>query len=427
MSAHWRFLRGEFPLLAFGSSFAFFSSFGQTFLISLFVPFFLVEFALGNAEFGIVYATATLGSAVLLPWIGSWLDRTSLIRFSVSVVLLMALSAVLLAISRNLAVFLIALLGLRLAGQGLSSHAAVTAMARYYGSSRGKALSISSLGYPIGEGVLPFLAVAAIGLMGWRQSWLLVAASALVFFGPLLVFLLNRSGAEMDPRRLPGAKPPAGPASKVGGADSAARIAESRNWNRRRVLRDPRFWFVLPAVLLTPFWTTGLILYQASIASSKGWSLALMASAFVGFALARIVFSLATGGAIDRFSARHIFPFCTLPLAAGVAFLLLFDGGWAAYAFMTCLGVTTGISGTAKSALWAELYGIRNLGAIKAMLASLMVVSTAASPVLVGFLLDGGSRLDGLLIGAIASVVVGSALALKVFPRSHGLSLAEAR
>lgn len=421
MAALWRFFRGEFSLLAFGLSFAFFSNFGQTFLISLFVPFFLIDFALSNARFGIVYAVATLGSALLLPWIGGWLDRTNLIRFSVSVVLLMALSAILLASSRHLAIFMIAMLGLRLAGQGLSSHAAVTAMARYYGASRGKALSISSLGYPIGEGVLPFMAVASIALLGWRQSWLLVGAVALLLFGPLLVFLLVRSGVELDPRRF--ARTSADARSKANeGRGSGPPAPDDREWTRRRVLRDPRFWFVLPAVLLTPFWTTGLILYQGSIAASKGWSLALMASAFVGFAVARIIFSLATGGVIDRFSARRIYPFATLPMGAGMAFLLLFDGRWAAYAFMTCLGITTGISGTAKSALWAELYGIRNLGAIKAMLASLMVVSTAASPVLVGLVLDGDRGPDALLVSAIVSVVVGAALSVKVFPRPVGAS-----
>lgn len=422
MSSNWRFFREEFPLLAFGLSFAFFSSFGQTFLISLFVPWFLVDFAISNGEFGIVYATATLGSALLLPWIGGWLDRMNLIPFTLAVVSLMALSAFLLAVSAHLAVFLVALLGLRLAGQGLSSHASVTAMARYFRSSRGKALSVSSLGYPIGEGILPFLAVASLALIGWRQSWLLVGASALLLFAPLLVFLLKRSGVDLDPRRHAQSRH----ASSLARGDTKS-LSENRNWTRRRVLRDYRFWFVLPAVLLTPFWTTGLILYQGSIAASKGWSLALMASAFLGFALARVVFSLITGGAIDRFSARHVFPFSTLPLAAGIAFLLLFDGAWVAYVFMSCLGITTGISGTAKSSLWAELYGIRNLGAIKAMLASLMVLSTAASPVLVGLVLDGGRGIDGLLIAAILSVVVGAALALKVLPPAKQGHLAGSR
>ena len=418
MSDYWRFFRGETSLLTYGLSLTFFSSFGQTFLISLFVPHFLLDFSLTTGEFGTFYAGATLGSALLLPWAGKWLDRARLNRFSLAVVVLMALSAFLLSVSWHLAVFCLALLGLRLAGQGLSSHTALTAMARYYRERRGTALSISSLGFPLGEAVLPLLTAGSIALLGWRQSWGLVGVASLVLFAPLLTVTLARAGVELDPRKLE----PDQSSKADESQGSAFREAhwDKGAWDRGDVLRDTRFWFALPAVLLPPFWATGLILYQASIAELKGWSIALMASAFVAFALARVVFSLAAGGTIDRFSARQLFPFCTLPMGAGMLLLLAFGGPWVAFAFMACLGITMGLSGTVKSALWAELYGVRHLGSIKAMMASVVVVSTAASPALVGFVLGIGGGLDGLLLGGTVSVLVGAGLALKVVEGGTG-------
>lgn len=254
MSGYWRFFRGEALLLSYGLTFTFFSSFGQTFLVSLFVPHFLEEFGLGTAGFGTLYAGATLTSAFLLSWAGRWMDRMRLTRYSLAVVLLMALSAVVLASARHVMVLAVALVGIRLAGQGLSSQTALTAMARYYGTTRGKALSISSLGFPVGEALLPLLVVVGLGTVGWRGSWLLVAAASLVVFAPALVGLLRRSGKELDPRRM--------------AADEDGEA--SRGWSRLEVLRDGRFWLVLPAALLPPFWATGLFLYQTNIAGLKG-------------------------------------------------------------------------------------------------------------------------------------------------------------
>ena len=472
LSAYFRFIRGELPLLSYGLSFTFLSSFGQTFLISLFVPAFLLEFSISNGEFGATYAGATLVSAALLPWAGSWMDRVRLTRFTLVVVVLLSASAFLMAVAWHLWVLALALLGLRLAGQGLSGQTALTAMARYFGPGRGKALSITSLGFPLGEGVLPLLIAGSLATIGWRWSWGVAGTITLVIFAPALVLFLRRAGVELHPARarakdLPEASSdrappnatghagengdpasgPSGPETASGSGrsgDAAGRDVDSDDgssltgrgggdpesdsgvdthddggWTRRQVLADPRFWFVLPAALLPPFWVTGFFLYQTAVAEIKGWTLALMASTFVAFAVTRVILSLATGGWVDRFSARRVFPFSPVPLALGFLLLWQVDAVWAAYGFMASLGVAVGISGTVKSALWAELYGVRHLGAIQTMMAAVMVVSTAASPVLVGFALDAGVPLEQLLVVGIGSVAVGTLLAFRLYWPFH--------
>jgi MFS family permease len=180
------------------------------------------------------------------------------------------------------------------------------------------------------------------------------------------------------------------------------------------MLRDPRFWAALPASLLPAFWATGIFLYQTALADASGWSPSLMASAFSAFALTRIASSLVGGSMVDRFSARRIFPFSTLPLGVGLVVLLAFEGAWVPFAFMAALGVTTGFSGNARVALFAELYGVRHLGALKSLMGALLAASTAASPVLVGVILDSGAGMDRMLVGAVASVVVGAVASVAV-------------
>lgn len=388
--------RPAISLLAFGFALTFLSSFGQTFLVSLFVPSFLEDFALTQGGFGALYAAATLASAAFLPWAGGMIDRVRLNRFSVGVVMLMATSAGILALAWNPWVLLLGLFGVRLAGQGLSSHTALTAMARYHGATRGRALALSGLGFSAGEALLPLAASVAIGTLGWRVSWAMIAGLSVVAFVPSLLLLLRRSGVELDPARL------ATPRGE-GGAPS---------WSRRDVLRDPRFLGILPAALLTPFWITGLFLYQASIAEAKGWSLPLLASAFLAYAAMRVAASLAAGGLVDRYSARKLFPLTLLPMAGALLLLL----GTAApapaaylYMYMAGLGVSVGMGATMKPALWAELYGLEHLGAIKSLLGTLMVVGTAASPLLLGILLDRGTPLDAVVWAGIVTTVVGAA------------------
>ena len=409
MKEYWRLLREQTSLLTYGVALTFMSSVGQTFLVSLFVPYFVASFALSEGGFGLLYSGATLGSAFLLPWIGRRMDRDHLHHFTLGVVGLLAASAFLIAGAWHVSVLAVALLGVRLGGQGLSSHTALTAMARYFEAGRGRALSISSLGFPLGESVLPLLLTLVIGWWGWRSAWIVLGV-AVIAFGPVLVRLLLRSGIELHPVKA---------AAATRAREAAAAMATTNLPTARtpaEVLRDSVFWLVLPAAILPAFWGTGFILYQTAIAGTKGWSAPLMASAFVGLAVARIVFTLGAGGIVDRFSARRLFPLAVLPMAAGIALLAVLDAWWVAYAFMGLLGVTFGLNGAIETALWAELYGTLHLGAIKSLLTSVAVVSTALSPPLVGFAVEAG-WLSELLTAAVVTTIGGSLMATRLWAR----------
>lgn len=448
MTELWRFFQRRRPLLLYGVGLAAVSSFGQTFFISLFVPSFLEAFPLTPASFGILYALATLTGALLLPLTARWIDRIPLSGYTGAVLGTLALSALLVAGSGTVWMLGLGLLGLRLSGQGLSSHAGLTVMARYFSKERGKALSIATLGFPLGEAVLPLALAGFLAVAGWRLGWVVVAAVVLGVALPLILRLLRSAAVELDPLRLNvdgGMDPDAGtgkaeaghahtdrartgeasPGRHQGPVGPGARTpvgqpSTSGEWSASRVLRDRRFWLLVPAALLPPFWATGLILYQTSLASAKGWSLPMLASAFVGFALARIITSLAIGGGIDRYSARRLFPAAVLPMGLGVALLAMADGPWVAFAYLALLGATVGLSGTLKTALWAELYGIRHLGAIKSMEGTLMVVSTAAAPLVVGWALEDPGRLLPLLWSCVGTVVGGFLMARVGLAESRG-------
>ncbi|MCP4769326.1 MAG: hypothetical protein GY875_24090 [Gammaproteobacteria bacterium] len=82
-----KLIRSEWQLLLFGFLMTFWSSPGQTFLISLFSGEIRAELSLSDGEFAGIYSLATLASAIVMIWSGALIDRIDLKRLSIASVL----------------------------------------------------------------------------------------------------------------------------------------------------------------------------------------------------------------------------------------------------------------------------------------------------------------------------------------------------
>ncbi|MBI1353715.1 MAG: MFS transporter [Acidobacteria bacterium] len=391
--SYFRFLNTYRTLLAFGLVTALSSSFGQTFFISLFLPYFLQDFALTKGDFGLLYAGGTLASALSLPYLGSLIDSLDLKRYISYTVLGMAVSAFIVAGAPHVAALAVGIVGLRLTGQGLLGHISQTVMAREFGPSRGKALGFASLGYPLGEALLPLVCAAALGFLPWKLIWGLVGVGALLVVLPLSLTLWSRRPAETEISALPAG---AGPATIERGS----------------FFRDPRTWLTLPALITPPFVLTGLFLFQAPLSEAKGWSLEWMAMAFTGFAITRAACSIGMGSLIDRYTATALLPIYTLPLGAAVLLVRFAESPIMAFPYLMLTGVTAGATGSIVPALWAEMFGVENVGRVRSFGAAAAVFSTAAAPALMGVLFNRGVGFGDMLLGGAAFIGATSALAL---------------
>ncbi|UEM01601.1 MFS transporter [Skermanella rosea] len=400
------FIAAHGRMLAFGFLLTLFSSFGQTFFISLSGGYIREEFGLTNAEFGLLYSIATLGSATALIWAGRRIDTTGLRRYVTAVCLALAAACIGMATAGHAVLLVLALFGLRLAGQGLMPHTAFTTMARRFDTGRGTALSLAALGHPTGEALLPTVMVTALALLGWRSAWAVCAGVLLAVVLPLLLW-------------LPRAEP-ATPEPVPGGASASARPVAARDWTRGEVLRDPRFYMVLPALLAPGFINTGVFFHQIALVESKGWPLSLFAASFALYAGTTIVTSLTVGPLIDRLGAVRLMPFYLLPLGTALLVLSSTADPLAAAGFMALAGITAGISAIIVAAVWAELYGTRHLGAIRSLSVSVTVLATALSPGLFGWLLDRQGSFDGIAMGSAAGVLAAAALTVPAVRRRTG-------
>lgn len=357
---HWRFLSASFLLVGF-------SAVGQTFVLSLFGGEWRAAFDLSHGGLGLAYSLATLASALLLLQIGRIVDHLSLRHTILLVLLGAAAGSLTLAFSTGVVVLTLGFFLLRLFGQGLMVHTAQTAVARAFHANRGKAIGLVAAGLPVAEALVPALMVALMTAIGWRETWGLTALG-LIGLLVLLLVLLHR--------RLPS------------GSEAGDSTASAQDWTRRQVLRDRRFYLILPALMGAPFVITALFFHQVPLAEEQSWALEWLAASFVAFAGAHLLALFLAGPLVDRFGARHVLPLHLLPLLFALLVLQLEGDPWLAPVYLGLAGLGMGIANTLMGVIWAELYGTRHLGAIRSVGQAAMIFATAAAPVAVGLLLD---------------------------------------
>lgn len=402
MSAYFDFVRTNARFLGFGFVLTLGSCFGQTFFVSLFGTDIRRTFDLSDGAFGLGYSLATLASGIVLIWLGKRVDDVPLPRYCSWVCVGLALACAVMALTPYAAILFLGFFGLRLTGQGLMTHTSVTSMARYFGRDRGKAISVASLGFPIGEALLPIVTVAAIATIGWRETWGVVSILLMIAFLPAMLWLLRGH----DKRR---------PAETEGG-DGADGGRKHRQWTRGEVMRDVRFYLIVLGVIASPAILTGTIFHQARLAEEKGWDLALLAAGFGGFAIAKIVTTILTGPLVDRFGATRIIPWTLPPLTLALATIGFSDATLAAFIYLVFAGINVGAQVATTGAMWAELYGVRHVGAIRALVTAVMMFSTALAPVGMGVLVDLKVSIATIALGCAVYTLAAIAL-LWIAPR----------
>ncbi|MEX2595654.1 MAG: MFS transporter [Salibacteraceae bacterium] len=366
------FIKQNFGLLGFGVLLSYFSGFGQTFLLSLYVPSIEALLSISNTQFGTIYATATIGSALTLPWLGGYFDKAPLKPYTIMVVFGLCASLLLLSFATNIVLVVIAFFGLRLFGQGLMSHISIASMARYFSKARGKAISISGIGHPAGEASLPLIITLLIAAFGWQSSLQVSAAICLLVVAPLALLLLQLSKSRINTYHQ----------HAVSLAGNAKKI------NTLKFISERRFWIIAPVVFILGFTNTAIFFFQLKLGAERGWSAEWVALSVSAFAIAGAIGLIVSGPLVDRFSGKKLFPYYLLPYLAGVLLLMSFSHAIVYPVALALLGLGNGLGSTIKNAMLAELYGTEVIGRIRSLFTTIMVLSTALGPISFGILLD---------------------------------------
>lgn len=402
---YFRFAIANRRFIAFGFLTAFTSSFGQTYFIGIFGPGLQAEFGLSHTTWGTIYLIGTLASAALLSFSGKLIDHMPLRRYTFWVCGLLILACGSTAFVTGTVTLVWAIFLLRHAGQGLMSHIAITTMARYFYANRGRAIAIATLGYSAGEALLPFLAVLAIAAFGWRWTYGWVALLLGMVLIPIL-FRLPKGFGDRSPSDSTFMTQP-----------EETQHQHQRSWTRAEVLRDPRIYLLLPGLLAPAIISTAMFFHHLTLAEAKGWSYAWITGSYVIYAASTIVTSLMTGQLVDRLGAVRLVLFMLVPLTLAMIVVAIFKNPFAVWLYMVLLGINIGIAHTSVSAMWAEIYGVQNLGAIRSLVAAVGVFGTALGPVTMGSLIDRGLVIEQVCLLFAGYSVIGTCLMVAAFRR----------
>lgn len=381
-----KFFRNNTREVGFGWMLTFLSSFGQTFLISIYVPEILKTFDISNGLFGSIYAIATVTSSIIMLSVGHMVDHKPVKKITALTVAGLAVSSFLLGISHlSIAILIIALIGLRLTGQGLMSHISLTVMSRHYELDRGKALSIASLGYAIGEAIFP---ICISTLILWYDYEIAAMASA-AFLVLYLIRLYFSDLTHFDEGLELATKPSARSLIKV----------------YKSLLKKKAFFILMPVSFALSFTITAIFFYQYVVVEANAWSFSLYASFFTVYALTRVVFSIYGGVLVDKYSGKQMFRYYLIPFTLGLLPFAFSDSIFGALVFLILAGISVGMAGTVKSAVLAEVFGTEKLGTIRSVFTMFMVLSTALGPLIFGTLMDMGIEFGSILL--VNAIILG--------------------
>jgi predicted MFS family arabinose efflux permease len=383
----------KFKVILFGFIFTFFSSFGQSYFLGLFNSSIREALTITHGQFGSIYASATLCSSILLIWVGKKIDDVNIFKFAFLVIILLSFACFFFSQVSSVLLLFIAIFLMRFSGQGMMSHTASTTISRYFTRTRGRALSISWFGLSSAEFILPILMVYLLSIIDWKNLWLIFSIIVLAVL-PVASFLLIKN-LDLDSREV---------------NEKNIDEIKIKQWKRIEVIKDYRFYIICLNMLAMPWIFTGFAVFQSFIQTSKGWGPYIIAQSFMSYSILSVLTLFISGILIDKFTSRKLLIYMNIPLLIAVIVLFYFETPISAFIFLGLVGISNGFANILGSSTWAELYGVKHLGSIKALTTALMVFATAFGTALFGFLIDIGFSVRD--IAAVSAFYIFSSLIL---------------
>ncbi len=364
-------------VILFGFIFTFFSSFGQSFFLGLFNSSIRDALSITHGQFGTIYASATLLSSLVIIWVGKKIDDIDVFKFGTFVTLLLSFSCYFFSKVSSVTFLFIAIFLMRFSGQGLMSHTATTTISRYFTKSRGKALSTGWFGLSTAEFILPVFVIYLLTFLEWRSIWINI--SFVILFLPIISYFLIKK-IKLDSREIDNNKD--------------KKNINIKNWKRIEVIKDYRFYIVCANMLAMPWIATGIFVYQSFILSSKNWGQYVIAQSFMAYSILSVITLFFAGFLIDKFSSRKLLIYMNLPFLLSLFLIIVFDNPIVSFLFLGLIGISNGLANVLGSSTWAEVYGVKHIGSIKALTTALMVFSTAFGTAVFGLLIDKGFSIE---------------------------------
>ena len=265
--------------------------------------------------------------------------------------------------------------GLTLSGLGpiVFFAGGVSAVVNWFNRMRGRAVGITVVGLGAG-GILTRPSLYVMEAIGWRDSFLLMAAIVIVVLLPM-AFVLRRTPEDHGMR-------PDGDEAEGADASGALQGPVLYGLTFTQVLRTPTFWF-LSMLMFLSFWPIGsLQIHQAPFMEDAGYSRLAAADAVGAMALITIVGRVGGGWLADKMDPRRGAVIATFLQAVGIAAFALSrpEANWYLILFFVAFSPGFGAIIVLQPALLATYFGRRAFGAAQGFLWAVTAMAVSVAP-----------------------------------------------
>ena len=101
-----------------------------------------------------------------------------------------------------------------------------------------------------------------------------------------------------------------------------------------------------------------------------------------------------------------------IPLLIAMFVLFYYQNEISAYIFLGFIGISNGLANVLGSSTWAEIYGVKFIGSIKALTTAFMVFSTAFGTAVFGIMIDNGFSIEDIALISIIYIIISLGLLL---------------
>ena len=346
----------------------------------LFIPSMSKDLGLSQVYFGWAYSARLIGFSLTGWYLGRLIDRHGArIPLAVAGVFLGCVMAGLAALEQGWQLislyFLLGVIGLE--GGGGNLYQAVP-LSRWFLKKRGKAMSMATLGTPIGILLYSPVTEYLIGTYGWRSCWLILGSSGSVIVVLVALWLIRK-----DPQCM-GLRPDGEAVMDSVSGRSGARWRQTpveHAWSLKDVVRIRTFWALVTVHGLRMLSASTMMVFRIPFFIDHGVSSKLVAWAISIEAVIASFASILAGRAVDRFNSQMVVVFALLVFIATFIVTINFTTTLHVFLATALYGISASAYVVAQNALWPDYFGSAHIGSIRGFsLLTTLLFSVVGAP-----------------------------------------------
>jgi MFS family permease len=359
---------------------AFFTSPGQTYMVSVFNPSLRETLDLSLTQLTGAYMFGTVLASLPQTYIGQLADRIGIRKTLFIIVSLFSLACVYISQVSSLLMLFFAFFFLRMLGQGALELLSVNMLPMWFRDTLGTVSGIKNVVVNLMIGIVPVSILALIGAVGWRKSYIIAGASVFLILLPIVYFFYINKPEEIGQTIDGNHKSTSPQTEKVEGAE--------KEFNLKEAMRTRAYWILTLSWFAWAAIATAITFNLLPIFTAKGLSEEQAAASFTVLMVASAIFQIFGGMVADRVQLRWM-AFGALGLyGLAIGALIYIPGGSVVLVYTLILGSAQGLWGGLGNTVWVRYFGREHLGKIRGSVWTAAVAGSSVGPFLMGLSYD---------------------------------------